>query len=100
MVEPMSARDGAPTSSLVTMLFTDVVGSTELLSLLGDRADDVRRSLFDAMRTAVTASQGEEVKNLGDGLMVAFKSAADAVSCAVQMQQAVARLDRRVRGVS
>ena len=95
----LTARAGAPTSSLVTILFTDVVGSTELMSQLGDRADDVRRSLFDAMRRAVAAAPGREVKSLGDGLMAAFPSAAKAVACSVAMQQAVARLDRRERSV-
>ncbi|MFN2503360.1 MAG: AAA family ATPase [Acidimicrobiales bacterium] len=85
-------------SSTVTILFTDVVGSTELLARLGDRADGVRRTLFAAIRKAVTKWHGEEVKSLGDGLMVAFTSAVDAVSCAVAAQQAVARLDRRETG--
>jgi class 3 adenylate cyclase len=90
----------APGSSLVTMAFTDIVGSTELLGLLGARADDVRRTLFAAMRAAVDAGGGHEVKNLGDGLMLVFPSATQAVSCAVELQRAVARVDRRERGVS
>jgi class 3 adenylate cyclase/tetratricopeptide (TPR) repeat protein len=74
----------------VTMLFTDLVGSTELLEQLGDEgAESIRRTHFRLLREAVTARGGREVKNLGDGLMVAFPSAVDAVGCAVKMQQAV-----------
>ena len=76
----------------VTLLFTDLVGSTELLEVLGDdEAELLRRRHFKILRDALKASGGEEVKNLGDGLMVTFDSAVDAVGCAVAMQQAVAR---------
>jgi class 3 adenylate cyclase/tetratricopeptide (TPR) repeat protein len=79
-------------SGLVTILFTDLVGSTELLSRAGDEAAQRifhthRRLLSDA----VAAHGGHEVKWLGDGLMVGFPSAADAVGCAVAMQQASRR---------
>ncbi len=78
----------------VTILFCDLVGSTALMTRLGDDANDrVRRRLFVALREAVAANRGEEVKSGGDGMMVAFPaSAADAVSCAVAMQRAVSRL--------
>ena len=82
------------TSVTVTVLFTDLVGSTERLTRLGEQADTVRRSHFSALRGAVTAHGGEEVKNLGDGIMVSFRSAGAAVDCAVTMQQAIARLSR------
>ena len=79
-------------SSTVTILFSDVVASTELLGDVGERPDETRRRLFAALRKAVTNHGGEEVKSLGDGLMVAFTSVVDAVRCAVAMQQAVFRL--------
>jgi class 3 adenylate cyclase/tetratricopeptide (TPR) repeat protein len=75
---------------IVTLLFTDLVGSTELLDRLGDlAAEHVRRTHFGLLRDAVAGTGGEEVKNLGDGLMVVFSSAADAVECAAEMQRAV-----------
>jgi class 3 adenylate cyclase/tetratricopeptide (TPR) repeat protein len=81
-----------PRSGLVAVLFTDLVGSTELMSQLGDRAfDDLRRAHFAALGRAVAAHGGEEVKNTGDGLMAVFPSAAEAVEAAVAMQQATAR---------
>jgi class 3 adenylate cyclase/DNA-binding SARP family transcriptional activator/tetratricopeptide (TPR) repeat protein len=76
----------------VTLLFTDQVGSTETLQRLGDEEGErLRRAHFGLLREAAGMHGGEEVKNLGDGLMVAFVSAVDAVVCAITMQQAVDR---------
>ena len=75
----------------VTLLFTDLVGSTELGDLLGDEAgDQLRRAHFAILRDAVANRGGREVKNTGDGLMAAFGSAAEAVGCAVDIQRRVA----------
>ncbi len=83
---------GEASSMLVTLLFTDLVGSTELLSRTGD---EKARHIFDAhhqlLTDTVARHGGHEVKWLGDGLMVAFPSAADALSCAIAMQQAASR---------
>ena len=77
-------------SGTVTFLFTDLVGSTELLDKLGDdEAERLRQAHFRLLREAVAGRHGQEVKNLGDGLMVAFASAVDALACAVVMQEAV-----------
>ena len=74
----------------MTILFTDLVGSTELLSRLGESAfDEVRRGHFSALRKAINHHGGEEIKTLGDGVLAVFGSAAEAVKCAVAMQQAV-----------
>jgi len=86
---------------VLTVLFTDLVGSTALLSKLGDdAADHVRRSHFTLLRGVIGEHRGREVKSLGDGLMVAFASARDAVACAAAMQRAVGeqadRLELRV----
>ena len=76
----------------ITVLFTDLVGSTELASSLTPEAgDEVRRKHFSALRQAIATSGGTEVKNLGDGLMVVFPAASAALSCAVAMQQIVHR---------
>src|SRR2546430_8067544 len=76
-------------SGLVTILFTDLVGSTELLARAGDEeAQRIFRAHHDLLAKTAAAHGGEEVKWLGDGLMVAFPSAGDAVRCAVAMQQA------------
>ena len=78
-----------------TILFTDVVGSTELSQRLSpDAADEVRRGHFSILRQAIAEAGGTEVKNLGDGLMVVFGSASAALACAVAMQQGVERDNR------
>ncbi|HEX2240025.1 MAG TPA: AAA family ATPase [Actinomycetota bacterium] len=74
----------------VTILFTDVEGSTELRTRLGDEASqDILRSCDRVIRSQVEAAGGREIKSLGDGLMVAFTSAKKAVGCAVAIQRAV-----------
>ncbi|MGB7050015.1 MAG: AAA family ATPase [Acidimicrobiales bacterium] len=83
------------TTENVTVLFTDLVGSTELASsLTPQEGDEVRRGHFSALRQAIAEAGGTEVKSLGDGLMVVFPTASAAVSCAVAMQQAVDRDNR------
>lgn len=83
------------TTENVTVLFTDLVGSTELASALTPEAgDELRRAHFSLLRQAIAASGGTEVKNLGDGLMVVFPAASAALSCAVAMQQAIDRDNR------
>ena len=85
------------TTENVALLFTDVVGSTELAQGLSpEAADEVRRGHFSILRQALAEVGGTEVKNLGDGLMVVFGSASAALSCAVAMQQGVER-DNRAR---
>lgn len=82
---------------IVSVLFTDLVGSTELADRLGDvAAEQLRRTHFAVLREAVAARGGEEVKNLGDGLMVVFASAVDAVDAAIAIQRAVARDEQRL----
>jgi class 3 adenylate cyclase/tetratricopeptide (TPR) repeat protein len=81
-----------PTGAIVTLLFTSLASSTELLDRLGDIAfGELRQMHLRLLRTAVASSHGEEVKNLGDGLMVVFTSAVDGVVAAVEMQRAVER---------
>ena len=84
------ARSVTMKTGTVTLLFTDLVGSSELIQRLGDdAADRVRRRYFRLLRDSVQRCGGDEVKSLGDGLMVVFPSAVNAVSCAVAMQQSI-----------
>ena len=86
----------AAASGTVTLLFTDLVGSTELLVELGDdEAERLRKVHFGLLRDVALSHAGHEVKSLGDGLMVAFAGSIDAASCAVGIQQAVERHNRR-----
>ena len=79
-----------------TVLFTDIVGSTELRTQLGDDEADVLFGVVDrAVAAAVDEHQGVLVKGLGDGHMAAFRGAADGIAAAVAIQQAAVR-DGRV----
>ena len=72
----------------VTILITDLVGSTGLESRIGPKAaDELRSEHFSLLRSAVDETGGREVKNRGDGLFIVFSSASQAVSCAVAVQQ-------------
>jgi class 3 adenylate cyclase len=73
----------------ITILITDLVGSTSLESQVGPaRADELRQEHFSIIRDAIGDSEGaREVKNTGDGIMAAFPSAAGATECATAIQQ-------------
>jgi class 3 adenylate cyclase len=80
----------------ITVMFTDLVGSTELASRLGPAvADELRRAHFSLLRGALADTDGTEVKNLGDGLMAVFNGPSHALTCAVFMQQAIHRHNRQ-----
>ena len=82
-------------SGVACVLFTDLVGSTELMSRLGDAGfDAVRAEHFDCLRQALVAASGAEVKTTGDGILATFTSAVDALAGAVAAQQATARQTR------
>jgi class 3 adenylate cyclase/DNA-binding SARP family transcriptional activator len=72
-------------------LFTDIVGSSSLLELLGDEAwDHLLRWHDQTLRELFARHAGEEVNRLGDGFFVAFEGSEAAVSCAIAVQQALA----------
>jgi len=74
----------------VTILFTDVVGSTELTTSRGDEAaQEIMRAQRDLTRQQVEEHSGHEIKGLGDGFMVAFTTARQAAACAVGIQRAL-----------
>lgn len=84
----MERADTVGGAALVTILFTDIVASTEVLERLGDeRAEQVRRDHFRLVRDAVGERGGNAVKTLGDGLMVVFSSALDALVAAQGIQR-------------
>jgi class 3 adenylate cyclase/tetratricopeptide (TPR) repeat protein len=79
-----------------TVLFTDMVGSTELASRLEPATGDrVRQTHFGVLRRALAATGGSEVKGTGDGVMAVFSSMASALACAVAMQRGVDEENRR-----
>ncbi len=74
------------------VLFTDIVGSTELIDAFGETGAHRRRQRhFTLLREEIECHGGREVKSLGDGLMVIFADSANAAACAVAMQRSVDR---------
>jgi class 3 adenylate cyclase len=89
-------RDGdgapapAPRTGLVTVLFTDLVGHTEMMQRLGDeRGRELLREHERITRETLAAHGGTEVKTMGDGFMASFGSVTRAMDCAIALQRAV-----------
>jgi class 3 adenylate cyclase len=83
-------RGTAGTASGVrTILFTDLVGHTEMMSRLGDaQGRDVLRKHEQITRRLLREHGGDEVKSMGDGFMASFASVTGAVECAIALQRA------------
>jgi class 3 adenylate cyclase len=80
------APEGPAERVLATVLFTDIVDSTATLARVGDRA--WRELLLDhnaRMRGVINAFRGREVATTGDGFLVVFDSATNAVRCGAEM---------------
>ncbi|HSM96386.1 MAG TPA: adenylate/guanylate cyclase domain-containing protein, partial [Rhizomicrobium sp.] len=73
-----------------TILFTDIVGSTDITGQFGDDIALEILLLHDRIvREALAANNGREVKHTGDGIMAVFHSAASAVRCGMNVQQSI-----------
>jgi predicted ATPase/class 3 adenylate cyclase len=77
-------------SGTVTLLFTDIEGSTRLLERLGDRYLEVLGEHRRLLRAAFARFDGREIGTEGDSFFVAFARASDAVAAAAQGQRALA----------
>lgn len=83
---------------LATVLFSDIVGSTQTLERLGDHAwAAVLREHNERIRAAIDRFRGREITSTGDGFLALFDGAAKAVRAAALMDPAVAELGIRVR---
>lgn len=84
------AEAGA-SAGMVTILFTDIEGSTTLTQRLGDEgAQEVVRAHNTVVRDALKAGGGTEIKHTGDGIMASFPLASRAVEAAIAIQRAAA----------
>jgi class 3 adenylate cyclase len=104
LLRPMLAffaeGDDAPTkdagasstaSGVRTVLFTDIVGHTEMMRRLGDsKGRDVLREHERITRELLKEYAGSEVKTMGDGFMASFGSVTKALDCAIALQRAFA----------
>jgi class 3 adenylate cyclase len=90
-----------PTLVLLTVLFVDIVGSTEKASLLGDRRwNEVLNHYYAALRKELRASRGKEVTTTGDGILATFggqPGATRAIRCAAAIRKAVRTLGLEIR---
>jgi len=93
--ERPSLGSQASPDGTVTILFTDIEGSTELTERLGDQRWFSLLSVHDRIiREQVANAGGTVVKSRGDGFMLAFPSARHALTSAIEMQRALARHNR------
>ena len=92
----LAAMRDLPTG-VVTLLFTDVEGSTRLLEGLGDGYGDALHEHRRRLRAAFAAHDGVEVDTQGDAFFVAFGRASDAIAAAEHGQRALADGPIRVR---
>jgi class 3 adenylate cyclase len=78
---------------LTTLLFTDIVGSTERAAMLGDQA---WRSLLDAhdrtVRDHLRRFRGREINTTGDGFLASFDGPARAIRCALAISESIRAL--------
>jgi class 3 adenylate cyclase len=83
---------------LATVLFTDIVSSTERAAALGDRAwRDLLQDHHVAIRRELSRFRGEEVDTAGDGFFATFDGPARAISCAREIVGTLGELDLQVR---
>src|SRR5213596_2461225 len=84
-----------PPEGVVTVLFTDIVGSAALKTSQGyAAAQEIVRGHFNLLRQQVESHGGREIKTLGDGLMATFVSPRSALTSAIGMQRALAEGNR------
>jgi class 3 adenylate cyclase len=93
-----SRRAHEPERALTTVLFTDIVSSTESAARLGDRRWRDLLERHDAIvRRCLAVHRGREVKTMGDGFLATFDGPARAIRCAVAIATAVAEAGLEVR---
>jgi class 3 adenylate cyclase len=83
---------------LATVLFTDIVGSTERAAALGDRSwRELLQQHHALIRSELARFRGVEIDTAGDGFMASFDGPARAIRCACAIQDAVSQLRLEIR---
>lgn len=89
---------GEPDRALAAVLFTDIVGSTERASALGDRAWRNLLATHEALsRTLVDQHKGRVVKMTGDGMLATFDGPGRAIRCALSLCDALRTVGLEIR---
>jgi class 3 adenylate cyclase/energy-coupling factor transporter ATP-binding protein EcfA2 len=84
------------TEGTVTIMFTDVEGSTNLLSTRGfTESHEIMKAYESIIDEKVAEHAGRRIKGLGDGLMVSFGSSRHGVECAIEIQRAIAEYSKQ-----
>ena len=95
---PSAGRGAEPKQALATILFVDIVRSTEKAARLGDaRWAQVMSHYYVAVRKELKALRGKEVVTTGDGLLATFAAPAAGIRCAGALHEAVRTLGLQIR---
>lgn len=95
---PSLHRGGGPQRLLTTVLFTDIVGSTERAAQLGDRGwKELVARHHAIVRQELRAFHGRELDTAGDGFFASFERPAQAIECATAIIDDLRSLDLRIR---
>jgi class 3 adenylate cyclase len=93
---PSAGAKAIDDSAFRAIMFTDMVGSTEMTARLGDTmAVEVLRAHDSIIRRSLEQHGGAEVKHLGDGIMASFDDVPASVACAVEIQRELASYNER-----
>lgn len=83
---------------LTTVLFTDIVGSTQRLSTVGDsRWTSTLDELDSLVSREVGRHRGQVIKSTGDGHLATFDAPGRGIRCAQELRESVRRIDLRIR---
>lgn len=93
--EPLAGKSQNEVCAHRAIMFTDIVGSTEMTARLGDRmGTELVRAHDSVVRRCLKEYSGSEVKHTGDGIMASFVSTTQAVDCATAIHRGFQRYNR------
>jgi pilus assembly protein CpaF len=92
----ISSLSAGQSEGTVTIMFTDVENSTQMLSSKGFTVShEIMKAYESIMEEKITEHAGRRIKGLGDGVMVSFGSTRHAVECAIEIQRAIAEYSKQ-----
>jgi class 3 adenylate cyclase len=95
--ETVSAEEGIALKD-ITIIFTDLKGSTELYDAIGDpKAYYLVRQHFETLGKVVASFEGATIKTIGDAVMATFLTPLDGLKAAVGMLKGIAEFNQKIR---